>query len=234
MNNTFSTLISKLTKEEKSILKNNLASQIESFFDDGNNLKLGDSIIEGKFNLLAETLRILTPNNERMSSNGIAFRGFPKWVTTELLENLQNEAVDRRNKPLDRFDHFLGCGGKEADLLSISKEVEQFVSNYVGKVESTGIASYLYYDRVGDGIRPHIDTEVFSINLILMLKHKFDPKLNKKSATVVFPAYQPAEKYYLDVGEVLIMFGSSVIHTRTIINADEEVHLLTIGYKLVN
>ena len=34
-------------------------------------------------------------------------------------------------------------------------------------INSTGIASYLFYEKVGDGLAAHVDTTSFSININL-------------------------------------------------------------------
>lgn len=221
--------IETLSKDERSILKNAFCQQIEYYFDDRNNLRQINEEESEKFNYLATVLKKLGPF-EKIPENGIAYYGRPAWVTPDLLNNLIGEAEERRFEPLEKIDHFLGCGGYHADILADSDELKTFVEKVIGhKVKSTGIASYLYYDRPGSGIKPHVDTDVFSINLILMLKHQHD-KDKEASATGIFPANSPPEYYRLDIGEVMIMFGSSVIHTRTVIQENEIVHLLTIGF----
>jgi hypothetical protein len=140
---------------------------------------------------------------------------------------LQIEARERKHRKLDKIDHYLGCGGELADKLATDKEIIQFVSEHVGCVVPTGIASYLYYDFQGGGIKPHVDTEIFSVNL--MIKHEISNDKDK-SSTVFFPPNLPPQVYKLQVGEVLLSHGSSTIHTRTIISEGEDIYLLTIGF----
>ena len=221
-----------LSPEERQVMKSLLSDQIVDFFDSSNSLLVNESMTVERFHLLAEMLKHITPHSDTIPVNGIAYYGHPAWITAELLTNLQEEACQRRDQPLDRVDHFLGCGGSIADALSVSSEVLEFVTEHVGLVSPTGIASYLYYDRAGLGIRPHVDTEVFSVNLMLMLRHECKEGL-EPSATVVFPAHSEPERYHLQVGEVMIMHGSSVIHTRSIVQHGENIHLLTIGFNRV-
>ena len=182
-----------------------------------------------RFTYLANTIRQLSPDHALMPENGIVFKGNPNWANHQLLLTLNKEAEQRRDKPLDRTDHFLGCGGIQADKLANSTSLVNFVSQHAGKVRATGIASYLYYDKPGLGIRPHVDTDVFSVNLMLMLKHR--PSQNGlKSSTLVFPPNGKMENHSLDIGGVMIMFGGAVIHARSIIGPQEKVHLLTIGF----
>lgn len=221
--------IGSLSIGERRALKLRLSDQIAGFFDAGNRLRDDDPAQRARFDLLARTLHGLTPDAGTIPANGIAYRGRPDWLTPALLHELQREAGQRRELPLDRIDHYLGCGGRHADLLSVSPQILDFVGAQVGPVAATGIASYLYYDRAGLGIRPHVDTEVFSVNLMLMLRHAHTPGV-EPSATVVFPAGRHAEHYRLQPGEVMLMHGSSVIHTRSPVQPGEDIHLLTIGF----
>jgi hypothetical protein len=223
--------IKQLSFEEREILKMNLVSQIAGFFDDNNRLVLKGQATSERFRCLAETLRSLTPHSETIPSNGIAYRGRPRWVTSDMMVSLQAEAMLKRNETIDRSDHLVGCGGLIADAVSVAPDILDFVSEYVGPVSPTGIASYLFYDRPGPGIHPHVDTNVFSVNLMLMLRHDYQSDLGSSSATVVFPAQSDPESYRLQVGEVMIMHGSSVIHTRSVLQEGEVIHLLTIGFK---
>lgn len=225
----FSDFLKTLSADEKSLLKSRISGQIPHFFNDQNQLAFSKTYTQAKFDQMAIALYNIAHSHRTIPYNGIAYRGKPEWVTDELLNNLQQEAIKRRHEPLDRVDHFLGCGGKFADELSTHPDVLSFVSAHAGAVEPTGIASYLYYDSPGLGIRPHVDTDVFSINLMLMLKHQ--PPANQiPSATLVFPAGEEMESYRLEVGEVMLMYGGSVVHARSIIGEEENIHLLTIGF----
>lgn len=220
-----------LSDAERTLLKSRISAQIPEYFDARNELAV-DEARRQQFDTLAEVLRRIGPDGERVPRNGIVYRGYPDWLTPDLLVALQAEATRRRHEPLDRHDHYLGCGGTVADSLAINAAVTAFVGQAAGDVEPTGVASYLYYDRAGLGIRPHVDTDVFSVNLMLMLHHTH-PDNGEPSATVVFPSGQSPERHRLGVGEVMLMFGGSVIHTRSILREGEVVHLLTIGYKRV-
>lgn len=221
--------VPELSVDEKSLMKLNLSEQIPLFFDQQNRLRQNDGQLLQRFHVLAELLRNLTPDAASIPANGIVYRGFPEWLSVAMLARLQDEAYQRRDLPLDRTDHFLGCGGALADILSVDSQVMEFMRNLIGPMEPTGIASYLYYDQAGLGIRPHVDTEVFSVNLMLMLRHQCQSDFTP-SATVAFPAHGEPEEYRLRVGEVMVMHGSSVIHTRSLVQHGEDIHLLTIGF----
>jgi len=221
-----------LTPDERLVLKEQLSAGIVQHFDDDNSLK-ADSLAEDGFPRLAHMLRACTERSDRMPLNGIAYRGFPQWLTDPLLRGLQAEAEKRRHEPLDRTDHFLGCGGELADELANDEALVSFVEKCVGRIAPTGIASYLFYDRAGLGIRPHVDTEVFSLNLMIMLRHDVPASLTP-SATRIFPAEGPSEEHRLAVGEAMLMYGNSVVHTRSPIAEGEVVHLLTIGFSTID
>lgn len=224
------TLVSQLTSIERQLMKSMLSGKVSDFFDRNNRLRPCTEQETGEFFQLADLLRRLTPASEQIPSDGIAYRGFCELIDSDLLAALQREALQRRHEPLDRTDHYLGCGGPLADRLSVLPQLTAFVASHVGPVAASGIASYLYYDAAGLGIRPHIDTEVFSINLMLMLQHDC-PTDVEPSATVVFPAYEAPQSHRLRIGEMMIMYGSSVIHTRSPVRPGENIHLLTLGFK---
>lgn len=224
--------VPQLSSDERRMMKSILSEQIPFFFDDANRLLQHDVQLLRRFHLLAELLRTLTPNSADIPANGIVFRGFPEWLSVAALARLQEEAWSRRDQPLDRTDHFLGCGGKFADLLSVDPQLLNFMHSIIGPTQATGIASYLYYDHAGLGIRPHVDTEVFSVNLMLMLRHEWEA-CKTPSATVAFPAHAEPEEYRLRIGEVMVMHGSSVIHTRSLVQQGEDIHLLTIGFNRI-
>ncbi|WP_156187970.1 hypothetical protein [Chromobacterium sp. LK11] len=218
-----------LSPEERSIFKSLICEKISEYFDEANNLSLHGLEEEDSFFQVASIIRYLTPFHEEIPINGVAYYGRPQWMNATLLMKLQAEALDRKYQKLDRTDHFLSCGGPVADALAINSEIVDFVACHTGKVVPTGIASYLYYDFAGGGIKPHVDTEVFSINMMLMLRHQVASE-GESSSTVLFPPGLPPEYYKLQVGEVMLMYGSSTIHTRTMINLSEDIHLLTIGF----
>src|SRR4051812_1192742 len=55
-----------------------------------------DEAAAAAFDTVSDTLSKLQPYSKRISHNGIAYRGRPEFMTTELLEALQTEAQDLR------------------------------------------------------------------------------------------------------------------------------------------
>jgi hypothetical protein len=186
----------------------------------------GDNAVA--FDVVSEALAKLQPYSKRIPGDGIAFRGRPSFMTDELLGSLQAEA--RVLRPMaQRFDeHFLGCGAPLANNLSVSPLLTSFVREHAGDVQPTGIASFLYYDELGQGIDPHIDTDIFSLNVLLMLDHQ--RSIEPPSALVIFPPHSDPQRFELRPGEVLIMFAGSIAHGRERMKSGESVSILTFGF----
>jgi hypothetical protein len=187
-----------------------------------------DPATANALDVVTETLATLQPYSSRVSANGIAYRGRPRLITDDLLASLQREARQLRPSA-HRFDeHFLGCGAPLANKLAVSQDLVDFVREYAGDVKPTGVASFLFYDEPGQGIDPHIDTDIFSLNVLLMLHHQRVKE--PASALVVFPPRGTPERIDLSPGEIVIMFAGSIAHGRERLNEGEAVSILTFGF----
>lgn len=157
----------------------------------------------------------------------VPWKGRPTYLTDELLRILQSEAAAKRKvaKPTDRY--LLGCGGEVADQFARHVELERLVQVHFPGVKSTGIASYIFYDQVGHGLDPHVDTEIYSVNVILMLQHEFraDP-----SHLLLYNESRIPERVLLAPGEMIIITAGSTVHAREDMKRDESISLLTIGF----
>ena len=180
------------------------------------------------FQTVTQCLTNFQPYKDRMTKNGIAWRGRPDFMTNELLAALQRESAETRRTAYAYDNHFVGAGAPIANELALSKDLKELVRTHAGDVLPTGIASYLYYDREGQGIPPHIDTDIFSLNVLLMLKHVGHGE--KRSCLVVFPTHDYSERIDLEPGEVVILFAGSITHAREYMTAGEEVGILTFGF----
>jgi hypothetical protein len=180
------------------------------------------------FDTVSDTLATLQPYSKRISYNGLAYRGRPDFMTDPRLLALQEEARTLRASARRFDEHFLGCGAPIANQLALSETLSSFVRTHAGDVKPTGIASFLYYDEVGQGIDAHIDTDIFSLNVLLMLSHRY--KHTPRSALVLLPPRHPAERIELEPGEIVIMFAGSIAHGRERMKPDEAVSILTFGF----
>lgn len=180
------------------------------------------------FDIVGNCITGLQPYSHRISRNGVAWLGRPDFITDDLLNSLQAEARETRQSARDNTDHFLGYGGEIANTLALSEALQEFVRTYAGDVQPTGIASYIFYDRTGQGIAPHIDTDIFSLNVLLMLEHtRVDTSC---SHLVLYPSEASPERFDLNPGDIIIMFAGSITHGREPIAKNEAVTILTFGF----
>ncbi len=218
-----------LNPEEQSALRKVLAVAIPELIPNNGSLPSElDAAV--KFATVCECLRSLQPFSRRIPENGIVFHGRPSWLTDTLLSKLQIEAEETRPSAIVQHGHFLGKGGLLADQLAFDEGVLQWVIRYAGTSKPTGIASYIHYEQEGDGLYPHVDTDIFAINVLVMLKHVY-PSHGPVSETCVYPNGNRVEKYDLKPGETIMMFGGSVVHARLPLQKGEMVRIVTFGFQ---
>jgi hypothetical protein len=221
-------LVESLSTDERRVYKSLLAGEADKFFNSDHELRVDSR----EFREFATLLMLLTPHSDEVPRSGVSFVGAPTWLTEELLGMLRGEADSGMFETLDRGDHLLGCGGPIADRLAVSRVVVDFISDLVGPVRATGIASYMFYRQAGSGIRPHVDTEVFSVNLMIKLKHTLRSGC-PPSMTVIFPPELPRMSYHIPEGQAMLLHGSAMLHARTIVRDGEDISLLTIGFNKI-
>lgn len=163
-----------------------------------------------------------------MRTAGSMWRGRPEALTDDFLTALKDESRRTRKiaKPTDRY--LLGCGGTVADRFALDSELTRFVQSLYPGVEPTGVASYIYYDGEGHGLDPHVDTEVYEINVIVMLDHVL-PARGKPSHLLIYDDVVP-ERVLLVPGEVVVLNAGSVVHAREDMAPGERVSILTVGF----
>jgi hypothetical protein len=189
-------------------------------------LKLADSLTEPERDNLKLMLGmaagelILTSKKSGGDQYVAAFE-----VVASCLAGLQANRADA----IKHDQHFLACGGRLADELAVCADLVALVKSSAGPVRATGTASYIYYDIPGQNICPHIDTDVFSINAILMLRHDYSD--DPKSFLEIYPQNQPCESILLIPGEMIIFWADSVVHARSSVGLAETVNILTIGFQ---
>ncbi len=178
---------------------------------------------------VSEALEILCPY-EVLDPRGVQYRGRPAFLTDDLLGRLvaESERVGETAVPYD--EHYLGYGGPIADRLATSPELADLVASVVPKAEATGIASYLFYRDPGQGIIPHIDTDIFSLNVLMMLSHRYPCGLADPSALYMHFPDGTEQRLQLSPGEVVIFLAGTQAHSRTPIREGETVTILTLGF----
>ncbi|ALV07413.1 hypothetical protein [Roseateles depolymerans] len=164
-----------------------------------------------------------------MRVQGTMWRGRPACVTDIVLASLQEESRCTREiaKPTDRY--LLGCGGTVADQFALDRDLKRFVQDLYPGVEPTGVASYIYYDGQGHGLDPHVDTEVYEINVIVMLEH-LHPVDAEPSHLLIYEDDVSPRRILLAPGEVVVLNAGSVVHAREDMKPGERVSILTVGF----
>ncbi|OLF13940.1 hypothetical protein BLA60_01790 [Actinophytocola xinjiangensis] len=178
---------------------------------------------------VSEALELLCPY-EVADPRGAQYRGRPDLLTDALLDTLIAEARDVGETAVPFDEHYLGCGGPVADRLATSAELTALVRSVVPGAEPTGIASYLFYRDAGQGIIPHIDTDIFSLNVLLMLDHRTPGDPATSSALYMHYPDGSEERFQLTPGEVVIFLAGTQAHSRTPIVEGERVTILTFGF----
>ncbi|HMI83262.1 MAG TPA: hypothetical protein VK550_04160 [Polyangiaceae bacterium] len=169
----------------------------------------------------------------RMTSNGVIYRGRPAFLTDDFLTALQREANEEvRPRAIWQRGHMLGVSGTLADKLAMSPEMQTLIEQASGPINATGVASYLFYEVEGAGVSAHVDTEVFSINVSIMLRHE---GIHRRSRLFIFNMDgMQREDIELVPGEMIVTFGDSIVHGRSPLAAGELVNIVTFGYQPAN
>ncbi|HJQ00781.1 MAG TPA: hypothetical protein VJ851_04215 [Jatrophihabitans sp.] len=195
--------------------------------------EVGSSPSDALRTTLACLARLRSDRGE-VSADGVLFHGWPDWLPADLLASLIDESYRRRPDARLYERQRVSCGGAIADELANSSELLDFVRHHaMATAEPTGVASYLYYDSPGMGISAHVDTEVFSLNVIMLLVHEragADPG----SQLIVHPPDSEPVPLALAPGEIVLLDANAVVHGRSQVTGLERVHVLTIGFTPTN
>jgi hypothetical protein len=160
-------------------------------------------------------------------ADGVFYVGRPDWLTDGLLAGLQAEARSQRAAAEKiRTQHF-GDLGPVAEALSRSVEVAAFLARFAPPVRFSGRGNYRYYDIPHSHVEPHVDTDDFAANLIVMLSHEYGRE--RRSALMLYPHGPDPIVLQLEPGEVVLFHASEVIHARSPISADNEESAVNLG-----
>ncbi len=166
-----------------------------------------------------------------MTHNGIVYRGRPDFVTDELIAALLAEAREQvRPRAIWQRGHMLGVGGPLGDQIATGEALHALVERHAGPVDATGVASYLFYEEEGAGIPAHIDSDVFSINVNLIL-HREHTGVQTSRFFLFHTDGRTREEMLLEPGEMVITFGDSVLHGRTLLSEGEVINNYTVGFQ---
>jgi hypothetical protein len=166
--------------------------------------------------------------------SGVSFVGRAPFMTDDLLSGLQREAVERKSISHRTGPQELSPGGSAAEALSRNPDAISLISDSLGeKVFPTEISTYLYYTSGGDYLYPHVDTDIFSVNLITMLERRVPEGKREEdaSALVVYDADANPRRVPLRVGESAVLMASGTVHARETLAPGEKVTILTVGFQ---
>lgn len=214
-----------MSEEERACLKILLGAAAAELMQTEAATKLGSG--DSALTAVVASVAQLQPHRGRVPANAVVYRGRPAFVTDALLESLRSESTSVRNRAVKFHDHLVVSGAPGAREFAYSRALGDLVTAHAGAVEPTSKANYLYYDAVGLGIEPHIDNEEFSLNAIMMLEHSYE---QDPSALVLYPPGAPAERIYLQPGELIVMFADSVVHAREPVKSGERVRIVAFGF----
>jgi hypothetical protein len=164
----------------------------------------------------------------RIQKTGIAYRGRPPFLTDDLLSRLQTESAQMR-KVAEKADRYLfTSSGPIAQELADGLALNQFINEVCPGLIPTGTSSYIYYEGKDAGLDPHIDSDSYSVNVILILEHT-SPESG--SRLITFRPDGSADRLQLAKGEGVVLYAGGTVHAREDLADGESVSLLTIGFQ---
>jgi hypothetical protein len=174
----------------------------------------------------AAALKTVIRSLAKMQPTGIAWRGKPEFLDEPTLTALRSEATSRRvhAEKVDRY--LLAAGRSQTTQLIESSAFNEFIEWQFDDLRPSGLATYIYYEGLDSGLDAHLDSDSFSVNLILVLEHNYsaDP-----SRLVIYNEDCQPERILIAPGEGVILYAGSTIHAREDLKQDENITLLTIG-----
>lgn len=195
----------------------------------GHAQQISEGLRESALGTAQHSLPKLLGGEREKFPTGVVFYGRGPFLSDEDLAALDGES--RASRPqADRFlDHYVVSSAPLAREISLSEPIRAFLTENVGPVSPTRRANYLYYDEPGLGIDPHVDKDEFSLNILTMLEHRSGSQ--GRSELILHPPDHEPVHFHLRAGESLVFFADSVTHQRTRTVADEEIRLVSFGYR---
>lgn len=164
------------------------------------------------------------------SRGTVRYTGRPDWLTTPILDELAAEAVAMRGTAVQNSQLQFGArAGERALTFARSPEVLGLIDEFTSRRPACKEGTYLYYERPGAGIAPHIDRPEFTLQILLMLRHSGYG--HRRSSLAIFPDGPKSAIYFpLEPGELILFQAANVTHGRTATSEGEIVNLLGLGY----
>lgn len=152
--------------------------------------------------------------------------GRPEWLGDAWLDALRVEARQRRQGALRRNRAFVARLGPVATAFAASPEVQSMLRGCALEVRGSGFGTFVYYERPGDGVRPHVDVGQFEYNVLLCLEQ--DPRdgtsslcLCNRSGVVEVPTHP---------GDVVVFDAGHRFHGRDPLPPEARVTIASFGF----
>lgn len=164
---------------------------------------------------------------EYPDSNGIFHVGRPSWLTDKWLQAVQDEADANRADATWEQGNSSAEAGQAGLNLATSAELSELVATKAMAAAPSGAAAYLYYDRPGAQMRPHVDNSKFVLNVLMNLRHQYSTE--RRSAFLLFPHGPAPIRVSLDPGMLILFHAGAVVHARSRVSANGDERICNIG-----
>ena len=160
----------------------------------------------------------------------------PGFIDQERLDRLVAEARAQRGDAtfiegqVGQAGQGHGMPGPVARRLAVDRGWRRLLEPVLGggpRLPCT--AGYLFYERPGARISPHVDYPNFAVNILVLLEHEGPPG-GARSALVVHPAARPPVRVDLSPGEAIALEAYGLVHEREAMRDGERLTMLTLGY----
>lgn len=170
LENKLAELATKLDNAERENLKLLLSMAAGGLISGHTSMGDGEAQ-EQALRIAQKSLPLLQRKPKRVISNGIVHIGRAPFFTDDDIEALDIESKKYRLQANRFHNHYVASDAPVAKEIALSSSISEFLTSKVGPVLPTNKANYLYYDSPGLGIDPHVDKDVFSLNVLTMLEH---------------------------------------------------------------
>ena len=121
---------------------------------------------------------------------------------------------------------------RRGHVYAASEPLLQFVNRCAGPSLRSYVTSYIYYDKLGQRSKPHVDNAFIGITVMVGLRQQNKQDANKiLSSSIIFWPESSRLEYRLKPGEISVFFGACVLHGRTYIAPGESVQSLLMSFR---
>jgi len=192
-------------------------------------LPAGDAL--NGFRLAQSCLFEMRQGRRNLRADGVLYRGHLAWLTGEQLGALQQELEQQQPRAVRaRWGQHIARGGPVARSIAGAPELRALVEDQAGPVLDEVEITSIFYDEPGAEIRPHVDTDKFSVNANLLVSHTADRQ--RRSELVLYPVGEAPQRLVFEAGELLLFYADTIVHARTPIAEGERVRAISFGFRL--